>query len=159
MQPVGNSSFEEIPPNLTNPSCQGTAALLASSNFNPYSDGDFLGTNSSNPLPFDSDVSSSDCTNWCPWQLQVNTPSGPSDGVYTYPDDNVQRPQFDPCYSACAKYNDDADCCLGSHNSPNSCQPSDYSKSAKKICPDAYSYGMSYQSALLCCLTDGCSFR
>lgn len=141
LQSLGNSSFDEVPPNLTNPSCVGTAGLLASQNFDPYSNGDFLGTNSSNPLPFDTNVTDSDVADWCPWDLQVNAPSGPSNGVYTYPDTNVDRPAFDPCYSACAKYNDDADCCTGSHGSPGSCYPSDYSKAAKSICPDAYSYG------------------
>ena len=72
----------------------------------------------------------------------MNPPSKLGDGVYPYPDDNIQRPAFDPCYSACAKYNNAADCCTGHHGSPSTCQPSDYSKAAKGVCPDAYSYGM-----------------
>lgn len=142
LQNLGNQSFEEVPPNLTNPSCVATVGLLASQNFDPYKNGSFLGTNSSYELPFDTKVTDSFVASWCPWGLQVNAPSGPSNGVYTYPDTSVERPAFDPCFSACAKYNDDADCCIGSHGSPETCQPSEYSKAAKTVCPDAYSYGM-----------------
>jgi Thaumatin family len=143
LQPLGNSSFMAIPPNLTSVACVATAGLLASQSFNPYSgkSQDFLGTNSSDPLPFETKTSDSDVANWCPWDLQVNTPTSPSDNVYAYPDTNIQRPLFDPCYSACAKYSSDSDCCTGTHGSPQSCQPSSYSKAAKGVCPDAYSYG------------------
>lgn len=144
MDPLGNSSLQSISQNLTNPSCVATAGLLAPQSFNPYSSGQiFLGTSNSNPLPFDTSTSDSDVANWCPWDLQVNQPTGPSNGVYQYPDTNVQRPDFDPCYSACAKYNDDADCCTGNYGSPQTCQPSAYSQAAKSVCPDAYSYGTS----------------
>jgi len=139
---LGNENLASISPNLTNPSCVATAGLLAPQDFNPYSNGQmFLGTSSWDPLPFDTSTSDSDVANWCPWDLQVNQPMGPSNGVYQYPDTNVQRPQFDPCYSACAKYNDDADCCLGQYDTPQTCMPSQYSQAAKKVCPDAYSYG------------------
>lgn len=142
LSPLGNENLASISPNLTNPSCVATVGLLAPQNFNPYDNGQmFLGTSSSNPLPFDTSTSDSDVTNWCPWDLQVNQPMGPSNGVYQYPDTSVQRPQFDPCYSACAKYNDDADCCTGQYGTPQTCTPSEYSQAAKKVCPDAYSYG------------------
>ena len=69
--PHGNSSLDDIPPNLTNPSCEGTGSLLAPSNFNPYGSGTFLGTNSSYPLPFETKVTTSNANQWCPWDLQV----------------------------------------------------------------------------------------
>lgn len=134
----GNSSITSIPPNLTNPVCIGTAALLAGQGSTADAT---LGTNSSFPLPLDQSVSSSDCETWCPWDLQLQQPTGPSDGVYSYPDDSIQRPLFNPCYSACAKYNHPSDCCVGSYGSPSSCKPGEYSKNAKNVCPDAYSYG------------------
>ncbi|TKA69199.1 hypothetical protein B0A49_03447 [Cryomyces minteri] len=130
--PQGNASLLDIPPNLTNPSCVGTAGDLNSDQYyDPYTSGfqTFLGTNSSFPLPFDTKVTSSQASDWCPWDLQVNIPTGPGNGVYSYPDASIQRPVFDPCYSACAKYNDDADC------------------SAKAICPDAYSYAFDDQTS------------
>lgn len=141
--PKGNSSFQAVPPNVTNPSCVGSVGNLASTPFNPYNSGTgvFLGTNASDPLPFDTKVSLSQASMWCPANLEVNYMSGPSSGVYTYPDGNVERPAFDPCFSACAKFNKPNDCCTGQYGSPSSCQPSTYSKAVKAICPDAYSYG------------------
>jgi hypothetical protein len=142
----GNASLEDIPPNLTNPSCQGTADLLAPTSYNPYSTlgttQTFLGTNSSFPLPFvGSKVSNHQVSRWCPWPLQVNPPPKPGDGVYPYPDDNIQRPAFNPCLSACARYNKDSDCCKGKYDSASKCHPGEYSRAAKAVCPDAYSYG------------------
>jgi len=138
-----NSSFNQLPANLTNPSCVGTVGNLQPPNYNPYQNGNgqFLGTTSSNPLPFENTVTLSKVAQWCPWDLQVSSSTGPSGGVYIYPDGNVDRPQFDPCYSACAKYNKPQDCCTGSYDSPSACSPSGYSKAAKVVCPDAYSYG------------------
>jgi len=136
----GNSSITSIPPNLTNPVCIGTAALLADEGSTADAT---LGTNSSFPLPLDQTVSATDAQRWCPWDLQLQPPTKPGDGVYPYPDDNIQRPLFNPCYSACAKYNQPSDCCTGSYGSPSVCKPSLYSKDAKKICPDAYSFGKS----------------
>ena len=144
LQAGSNSSFQSIPPNITNPSCVASPGNLnPNTNYWPYSSGQstFLNTNSTSPLPFDTNTTADDVSNWCPWDLQVNPPQKPGDGVYPYPDDNIQRPVFDPCYSACSKYRDDADCCTGSYNSPQSCQPGDYSKAAKGVCPDVYSYG------------------
>lgn len=145
MNSLGTSSLAGYPANLTNPSCEGTASQLASSSFNPYSDGTqtFLGTNSSYPLPFDSKVSTNDASRWCPWNLLVSPPDKPGDGVYPYPDDNIQRPAFSPCYSACSKWNKPSDCCVGKHDSPSTCSAGEYSHAAKKVCPDAYSYGKS----------------
>ncbi|KAI9810080.1 MAG: hypothetical protein M1827_006691 [Pycnora praestabilis] len=147
----GIASIEDIPPNLTNPVCIGTAGLLAAEGFNPYtgSSQTFLGTNSSFPLSFEQTESSSDVQGWCPWDLQLNTLTGPDNGVYTYPDNDLQNtiPSFNPCYSACAKYNKPKDCCTGSYDSPSACQPSSYSQSAKKVCPDAYSFAYDDQDS------------
>jgi len=145
--PHGNSSLDDIPPNLTNPSCEGTGSLLAPSNFNPYGSGTFLGTNSSYPLPFETKVTTSNANQWCPWDLQVDAPSKPGDNVYPYPDGNIQRPAFDPCFSACAKYNSDQYCCLGKYNGPDQCSPNYYAKAAKTMCPDAYSFAYDDQSS------------
>ncbi|KAI9891491.1 MAG: hypothetical protein M1814_002614 [Vezdaea aestivalis] len=132
---------EDIPPNLTNPVCIGTADLLASIGYDPYQDAQtHLGTNSSTPLPLDQSAKESTVQRWCPWDLQLNPPSKPGDGVYPYPDDNIARPTFNPCYSACAKHNDPKDCCTGAYNGPTVCSPSLYSKNAKVVCPDAYSF-------------------
>lgn len=128
----------QIPPNLTNPICIGTAALLALEGSTQDAD---LGTNSSFPIPLDQTQSISNVQKWCPWDLQLNPPTKPANGIYPYPDSNIQRPLFNPCYSACAKYNHPSDCCTGHYNSPNICKPSAYSSEAKKVCPDAYSFG------------------
>lgn len=133
-----NASLTQIPPNLTNPICIGTAALLADEG--SLADAN-LGTNASFPIPLDQSQSHGDVQRWCPWDLQLSPPTKPGDGIYPYPDDNIKRPLFNPCYSACAKYNRPADCCTGHYDSPNICKPSLYSSDAKKVCPDAYSFG------------------
>jgi len=134
----------DIPPNLTNPICIGTAALLAAQG--DTSDAT-LGSNSSYPLPLDQSVTNSEVQGWCPWDLQMSPPQKPGDGVYPYPDDNIQRPLFNPCLSACAKYNADQYCCTGKYDSPQSCKPSDYSTQAKMVCPDVYSYAFDDQTS------------
>jgi len=132
----------------TNPVCVASIGNLAGQNFNPYANGQqFLGTNQQNPLPFETKNSQQTVANWCPWDLQVNTPKAPGDGVYPYPDGNVQRPAFDPCLSACAKYNSDSYCCLNSYNGPSKCGANYYSKAAKNVCPDAYSYAYDDQDS------------
>lgn len=137
-------SLTRIPPNLTNPVCIGTAALLADEG--SIADAN-LGTNSSFPIPLDQSQSYNDVQRWCPWDLQLAPPSKPGDGVYPYPDDNIERPLFNPCYSACAKYNHPADCCTGKYDSPNVCKPSLYSQDAKRVCPDAYSFAFDDQTS------------
>lgn len=142
LQPLQNVSLDDIPPNLTNPSCQGTIGLLAQQGYDPYGDHpEFLRTNSSYPLPFEQKVNDKQVSRWCPWDLQQHPPEKPGDGVYPYPDDNIERPAFNPCLSACAKNNKPEDCCTGKYNSASACSPSDYSKAVKAVCPDAYSYG------------------
>ncbi|KAI9711188.1 MAG: hypothetical protein M1820_002175 [Bogoriella megaspora] len=139
-----NTSLQAIPPNITNPSCVGSVGNMnPDTNYSPYQSGQalFLNTNSSTPLAFDTVTTSQDVSNWCPWELQVAPPQKPGDGVYPYPDDNIERPAFNPCFSACAKNHDDASCCTGKYDSPQACQPNDYSKAAKAVCPDAYSFG------------------
>ncbi|KZF24107.1 Osmotin, thaumatin-like protein [Xylona heveae TC161] len=148
----GIADIENIPSNLTNPICIGTAGLLAAQGWDPYTSGatDYaalLGTNSSFPLPFDQQVTVNDVSSWCPWDLQLDPPTSPQDGVYSYPDNSIQRPIFDPCYSACAKWSQPGDCCTGEYNSPGACKPSAYSRDAKKICPDAYSYAFDDQTS------------
>ncbi|KAI9730070.1 MAG: hypothetical protein M1834_006062 [Cirrosporium novae-zelandiae] len=140
----GNSSITDIPPNLTNPVCIATVSQLEPQGSEEDAT---LGTNSSYPLPLDQTVTFSTVESWCPWDLQLDPPDKPGDGVYPYPDDDIQRPLFDPCYSACAYYKSDADCCTGSHNSASKCSPSEYSKSAKNVCPDCYSYAYDDQTS------------
>lgn len=135
-----NPSLTDIPPNLTNPICIGTAALLS---LEGAPQEVTLGTNISYPIPLDPSQTYEDVQRWCPWDLQLHPPTRPQDGIYPYPDTTIQRPLFNPCFSACAKYNQPPDCCTGRYNSPNICKPSQYSKEAKKVCPDAYSFGMS----------------
>jgi len=130
------------PSSQTNPSCVASLAEFLPS-WNPYgnsSAAQFLGTSESAPLPFVNGITDLDVSQWCPWDLQLFPPKKPGDGVYAYPDDNIQRPIFQPCYSTCAKYNQPVDCCTGSYNSPGVCKPGLYSQSAKKICPDAYTF-------------------
>lgn len=135
----GNKSLVVIPPNLTNPICIGTSSFLE--NTGSTTDA-HSGTNDTFPIPLEQTVTQSDVAKWCPWDLQQSPPNKPGDGVYPYPDDNIARPIFGPCYSACAKYNKPSDCCTGSYNSPNACKKGIYSAAAKKVCPDAYSFGM-----------------
>jgi len=129
--PGNNSALQEIPPNLTNCACIATTGMLSGSS---------TSTNSTYPLPYDTQTTNADLEGWCPWDLQLNPPPKPGDGVYPYPDDDIQRPVFDPCLSACAKTNAPSDCCTGSYDNPSVCQPSLYSTQAKSVCPDAYSY-------------------
>ncbi|KAI4189194.1 MAG: hypothetical protein L6R41_001637 [Letrouitia leprolyta] len=131
----------DVPPNLTNPMCIGTASLLAAAN---SAIGREFGSNLQYQIPLEESVSWNDVQGWCPWDLQLDPPKKPGDGVYPYPDDNIKRPYFNPCFSACAKYSKASDCCTGSYNSPTVCKPSLYSTQSKKVCPDAYSFGKSH---------------
>ena len=148
MVPNGQSNVHSNFGSETNPVCVASVGNLAAQNFNPYANGQqFLGTNSQNPLPFENKVTSQGVSNWCPWDLQVDAPLAPGDGVYPYPDGNVQRPPFAPCLSACAKYGSDNYCCLGSYNGPSKCSPNYYAKAAKNVCPDAYSFAYDDQDS------------
>ncbi|KAH8886771.1 Osmotin, thaumatin-like protein [Thozetella sp. PMI_491] len=138
--PAKNTSW--IPPNLTNAACIASAGYLA----DPARTG-LTYTNSTYPMPYESQQTNANIGGWCPWDLQAFPPEKPGDGVYPYPDDNIQRPVFDPCLSACAYTHSDSDCCVGSYHDPNVCQPGLYSKSAKAMCPDAYSYAFDDQTS------------
>ncbi len=138
--PAENTSW--IPPNLSNPMCIASAGYLS----NPSRTG-LAYTNSTYPMPYETSNTNTNIANWCPWDLQAFPPDKPGDGVYPYPDDNIQRPVFDPCLSACSSTHSDADCCTGSHSDANNCQPSLYSQSAKAMCPDAYSYAFDDQTS------------
>jgi hypothetical protein len=140
--PNGVSGLPSVSPSKSNPSCVASIANF-DDDFNADQAAIILGGNSSNPIPFVTDVSRKQVNQWCPWDLQVNPPQKPYDNVYNYPDDNIQRAVFQPCFSSCAKNNQPQDCCTGAFNSPDRCKPSDYSKKAKGICPDAYTFGMS----------------
>ncbi|KAI4142345.1 MAG: hypothetical protein LQ340_007375 [Diploschistes diacapsis] len=140
----GNSTLEDIPPNLTNPICIGTSSLLAEAGSSVDA---LFGSNSSFPIPLDTKNTAASVASWCPWDLQVNPPYKPGDGVYPYPDDNIQRPIFDPCLSACAKTQSPSDCCTGSYDNPSVCGPNYYSTQAKGVCPDAYSYAFDDQTS------------
>ena len=144
----GNNSdpkLSEIPPNLTNAVCIGTSSYLSES-ASSASDTEF-GSNDTYPIPLEQKVSAQNVLKWCPWPLQLKFPAKPGDGVYPYPDDNIARPVFNPCYSACSKWNEDKFCCAGSYNNPDKCKPSYYSLQAKKICPDAYSFAYDDQTS------------
>ncbi|KAK5128926.1 hypothetical protein LTR85_000259 [Meristemomyces frigidus] len=146
--PNGHSNLESIDQSTTNPSCVASVGDLAAQNFNPYTNNQiFLGTSSSDPLSFERNNSASKVSSWCPWDLQTQPPTKPGGGVYPYPDTDVARPAFDPCLSACAKYNSDSYCCTGSYDSSSKCTPSYYSKAAKNVCPDAYSYAYDDQDS------------
>lgn len=142
--PGDDSSLEDIPPNLTNAACIATAGLVA--------DPSKSGTTGDSakamyPVPFESEQTSDDIERWCPWDLQQEPPKKPGDGVYPYPDDNIQRPAFNPCLSACAKSNSPSDCCTGDHAGPDKCKAGLYSKQAKAVCPDAYSFAFDDQTS------------
>jgi hypothetical protein len=150
--PGNNSNLQEIPPNLTNCACIATSGLLLP----PATSGTSgNASNSSYPIPYESKQTSEKIASWCPWDCQVTPPTKPGDGVYPYPDDNIQRPIFDPCLSACAKTNSPSDCCTGSYNDPKKCSPNLYSKSAKAVCPDAYSFAFDDQTSTFIIPTGG----
>ncbi|CAK7351247.1 unnamed protein product [Dovyalis caffra] len=44
------------------------------------------------------------------------------------------------CRSPCAAYGSSQYCCNGTHNTPDTCKPSSYSRTFKKSCPKAFSY-------------------
>jgi hypothetical protein len=142
--PGDDPKLQDIPPNLTNCACIATAGFLAGPSES--------GTNGNStkpdmPLPLEGKQTSETVATWCPWDLQIKQPTKPGDGVYPYPDDNIQRPIFDPCLSGCASTNSPSDCCTGEFNSPNICKPNLYATSAKAVCPDAYSFAFDDQTS------------
>lgn len=150
--PGNNSVLEDIPPNLTNCACIATSGML-STTANVGTSGN--STNTTYPLPYEADQTNNSLDSWCPWDCQMTAPTKPGDGVYPYPDDNIQRPIFDPCYSACEVTRSAKDCCTGSYDSPSKCSPSLYSRNAKSVCPDAYSYAYDDQTSTFIIPTGG----
>jgi hypothetical protein len=139
--PAKNTTW--IPPNLVNPTCIATSGYLASSNRTGLHY-----TNATYPMPYETGQTNAGIARWCPWDLQRFPPEKPGDGVYPYPDDEIQRPVFNPCLSACAANNRPQDCCTGDHyGDPTVCGPGRYSRSAKAMCPDAYSYAFDDQTS------------
>lgn len=138
--PADNTST--IPPNFVNAACIATTGYLATPNRTGYHY-----TNSTYPMPYEDTQTNSGITNWCPWDLQEFLPDKPGDGIYPYPDDQIERPIFDPCKSACAASNAASDCCTGDYNDPNVCKRSEYSENAKVVCPDAYSFAYDDQTS------------
>ncbi|ORY67334.1 thaumatin family protein [Pseudomassariella vexata] len=138
--PAGNTT--NIPPNFVNAACIATPGYLMA----PNRTGTYY-TNSSFPMPYDTSQTNGGIADWCPWDLQAFPPSKPGDGIFPYPDDQIQRPVFDPCKSACASTNDPSACCTGKYDDPNVCKRSNYANAAKTICPDAYSFAYDDQTS------------
>lgn len=120
---------------MVNPSCIATAGYLSPKNRTGTEY-----TTDAYPMPYETRQTSSRVGHWCPWSLQVLDPAKPGAGVYPYPDDTARRPVFDPCLSACKSTNSDRDCCNGEYDDPDKCPRSAYSRRAKAVCPDAYSF-------------------
>lgn len=150
--PGNDPRLQEIPPNLTNAACIATAGWLAPS---APSGTNGNSTNATYPLPWETKENNQIVADWCPWNLQVKQPTKPGSGVYPYPDDNIQRPTFDPCLSACSKTNSPRDCCTGSYNNRAKCTPPLYAAQAKTVCPDAYSYAFDDQTSTFIIPTGG----
>lgn len=138
--PSDNTSF--IPPNLTNSACVATAGWL----YDTAQTGIYY-SNATYPIPLEKSETNDMLSKWCPWPNLAFPPKKPSDGIYPYPDDNIQRPAFSPCKSACATTGADKDCCIGKYHDPNICKPSIYSKNVKAACPDAYSFAFDDRSS------------
>ncbi|GKT96459.1 thaumatin family protein [Colletotrichum tofieldiae] len=138
--PAENTSY--IPPNLTNCACIATTGFMAQ-----RAASGAVYTNSTYPVPWEPNESNDSARDWCPWPLLSNPPEKPGDGVYPYPDDNIRRPAFSPCKSQCAATNSDHDCCIGKWHDPDKCKPGLYSRHAKAMCPDAYSFAFDDQTS------------
>lgn len=138
--PAKNTTF--VPPNLTNAACIATAGWLHAQN-----ETGVYYSNSSYPIPLEAAETNESLNRWCPWSLLASPPVKPGDGVFPYPDDHIQRPDFSPCMSSCAATGRDKDCCVGKYHDPEVCRPSLYSQAAKAICPDAYSFAYDDQES------------
>ncbi|PQE21275.1 thaumatin family protein [Rutstroemia sp. NJR-2017a WRK4] len=150
--PGENPKLQAIPPNLVNAACIATAGYLAppattGTNGNASTD--------AYPIPLESTADNDSIARWCPWDLQKTPPDKPGDGVYPYPDDNIQRPVFDPCLSSCSKTNAPKDCCTGEYDQPAKCPKTQFALVADKICPDAYGYAFDDQTSTFIVPTGG----
>jgi hypothetical protein len=113
-------------------------------------------------MPYEPHQTNPSLETWCPLPLQQSEPPKPNNNhnMPPYPNNNNttttttthpkshsqsqhhphSQSQFQPCLSPCSKTNNPSDCCTGRYNSPDACRPSPYSRLAKAVCPDAYSY-------------------
>jgi hypothetical protein len=96
--------------------------------------------NTTYPMPYEPDETTASLRRWCPVPLLQFPLSGASFSDHSESDDVEMRPPFQPCLSPCSARGSPQDCCTGPYNSPEACEPSDYSKRAKDVCPDAYSF-------------------
>ncbi|KAI5348146.1 hypothetical protein L3X38_001033 [Prunus dulcis] len=55
------------------------------------------------------------------------------------------------CKSACLAFNRPDYCCTGTFGSPDTCPPTDYSKTFKSQCPQAYSYAFDDKTSTFTC--------
>ena len=55
------------------------------------------------------------------------------------------------CRSACDVFNTDEYCCRGAFADPEACQPSNYSRSFKQVCPAASSYAFDNRASIITC--------
>lgn len=136
--PSANTTW--IPPNLTNCACIASSGFLSPST-SPSAQQPYY-TNATYPMPYEPSQTNSTLLTWCPFPLQKFPPTipGSQNNIFPYPDDAVPRPAFQPCLSPCSATGNPEDCCTGRYGSPDACAPSAYSRAAKRVCPDAYSY-------------------
>lgn len=120
-----------IPPNFTNCACVALAGHTTAG-----------ATNGTFPTPYNTKTTNADLAHRCPWDLQLNPPAKPGDGVSPYPAKATATPAFPPCLSDCAKTDAAADCCTGAFDSPATCTPNLCARAAKAVCPAAYSYAL-----------------
>ncbi|TYI87323.1 hypothetical protein E1A91_D04G127300v1 [Gossypium mustelinum] len=55
------------------------------------------------------------------------------------------------CKSACLAFNQPKYCCSGEYNSPQKCEPTNYSMVFKNQCPQAYSYAYDDKTSIFTC--------
>ncbi len=78
---------------------------------------------------------------WCPWELQREPSYIADPGEKGFPkEDKEWRSPFAACYSLCARYRDDTNCCKGPFGKPEFCRPDYYADRVKSVCPDAETY-------------------
>jgi len=132
---IAGPATAHLAPSLSNPACIATAGHLSA----PATSGTHY-SNSTYPVPYEPDQTNATVARWCPWDLQAFPPYKPGEGIYPYPDDDIARPIFAPCLSACNVWGRPEDCCTGYYDTPERCPPRDFSYAVKAVCPDAYGY-------------------
>lgn len=139
-----DAQLRAIPSNTTNPVCIGSPNFwetLKSLNNTTVPVNSTIGSVTYS-TPLELTLEAHAVSRWCPWPLQIQPPPRPGDGVYPYPDDNIARPDFDPCLSMCSMYGSASYCCTGKYDTAKKCGPNMYSKAAKRVCPDAVFYSL-----------------